>query len=63
MILGLTTMRENSLHGGSREILEGRGFSPAVSALTHHFVAPLSRSRERGRGEGVASDGGAEEPV
>ena len=30
--------------------VQGRGFSPAVRALTHHFVVPLSRSRE-GSGE------------
>ena len=63
MIPGLTTVHENGLCGGSRRILEGRGFSSAVRALTHHFVVPpLPLAGEGSGGEGVASHGGAEAP-
>jgi len=40
MILGIATVHENGSCGASRGIPEGRGFSPAVRALTHHFVVP-----------------------
>ena len=50
MILGLTTVHENGLCEASRGILEGRGFSPAVRALTHHFVVPPLPLAERGNG-------------
>jgi hypothetical protein len=51
MILGLTTVHENGWCGGSRGILEGRGFSPAVRAHTHHFVVPPLPLAGEGSGE------------
>ena len=51
MILGLTTVHENGFCGGSRGILEGRGFRPAVRALTHHFVVPPLPLAGEGSGE------------
>ncbi len=51
MILGLSNMHENGLCGGSRGVREGRGFSPAVRALTHHFVVPPLPPAGEGSGE------------
>ena len=51
IILGFTTVHENGLCGGSRGILEGRGFSPAATALAHQFVGMTGSSGERFSGE------------
>ena len=49
--LRLTTLHENGLGGADRELLEGRGFSPAAKPLTHHFVVPPLP--QAGEGPGV----------
>jgi hypothetical protein len=51
MILRLTAANENGFCGVGRGFLEGRGFSPAVRALTHHFVVPPLPRAGEGRAE------------
>ena len=50
-ILRLATMNENGLCGAGQGSVEGRGFSPAVRALTHHFVVPPLPRAGEGQGE------------